>query len=162
MQPTHCPPHLIPPGPRTAVSVLKDSQAPTDFGRALEVDHMYNGTLCPACFVALSIHDRPRFLETLPQGQQCHDVGVLAQAHVAILLASHGLPIIYYGDEQAFAGRCTNYNREVNIPLNKGLYELEQIETCKTLVEEHDDTYFRQDMWIKGVFKLDAAVPIGH
>ena len=92
----------------------------------------------------MEIHDWPRFAE------KSADKSALALAYLAV---APGVPVIYYGMEQGFNGRC---NRDSIDPQVSGEY-IENF--CFGAGSEQNDGHFRQDMFSTGMLRLGSVVP---
>jgi glycosidase len=89
----------------------------------------------------VEIHDWPRFSSYNPNSIE---KSKLATAYLAL---AEGSPIIYYGLEQGFNGKCPTAPNTL-IP--------EMQRACAT---HEGDAFYRQDMFITGPFRLGSTVP---
>jgi len=104
-------------------------------------------------WTAIELHDWPRFL-----GLQPHQADVL-MTPLAWLLTSPGAPILYYGVEQGFNGKCPEQ-------IDAGAATSSIRALCNTTADaelsmfygQHPDELKRQDMFVSGPFRLGSAV----
>ena len=90
----------------------------------------------------LEIHDWPRFVYSDPTNSQ---LSILGLGHV---LTAPGTPVIYYGQEQGFNGRCAADSAHC------GDYNPQVWNVCNSW----DDSLKRQDMFIGGPWRLASTL----
>jgi len=94
----------------------------------------------------LEIHDWERFLSARPDDTATAILGL------SYLAAAGGIPIIYYGQEQGFTGRC---------PMNRlapGVNPEDVRHTCEAAPGPERHATYRQDMFASGIYRLGSAV----
>jgi len=93
-------------------------------------------------FNILEIHDWPRFIADAPSNNWKSKLGL------GYLMTAQGIPVIYYGQEQGFNGKCNQDN------INAGGATGDMQGVCSG----HDHALFRQDMFVSGRWRLGSSV----
>ena len=130
---------------RDALSNIRPSRVLEDYFR---VDDYHQDLVAQGDprlnLTVLEIHDWPRF------AQNSADKSAMALAYLAM---APGIPVIYYGMEQGFNGRCDQNVRDSRV-------DHDYLDTfCFAAGSDHNDGRFRQDMFATGMLRLGSAVP---
>lgn len=91
----------------------------------------------------LEIHDWARLTE------QQQDKARLGLSYLAV---APGIPVIYYGLEQAFNGQC------VGGSIDSSIDQAAMNQFCSQAPGTNSDAHYRQDMFVGGMFRLGSAI----
>jgi hypothetical protein len=117
---------------------------------------------CPACWQYLDTHDDERFVSRFhsSSADSCPNMEFVNAPTLAglaaMLVASEGQPMIYYGMEQGFTGVCPPRRQ---IAAGTDSYYVQQACEQSGNTPTPADAFYRQDMWSSGPFRLLSLVP---